>query len=63
MPIGHLAKIGIGWGIITVAGIAGFVYSKRSVDKNRYENMKIRERMRKSNEGEYTVESPRRYEA
>ncbi|XP_058463933.1 uncharacterized protein LOC131438131 [Malaya genurostris] len=60
MQIGRLGKIGIGWGIITVLGIAGFVYSKRSVDKNRYENMKIRERMRKSNEGEYTAESPRR---
>ncbi|XP_058837638.1 uncharacterized protein LOC131693651 [Topomyia yanbarensis] len=61
MQIGRLGKIGIGWGIITVLGIAGFVYSKRSVDKNRYENMKIRERMRKSNEGEYSVEFPRRY--
>lgn len=63
MQITHLGKIGIGWGIITVLGVAGFVYSKRSIDQNRYENMKIRERMRKSNEGEYTVESPRRYEA
>lgn len=63
MQLGHLGKIGIGWSIITVLGIAGFVYSKRSVDKNRYENMKIRERMRKSNEGEYTVENPRRYQS
>lgn len=63
MQLGHLGKIGIGWSIITVLGIAGFVYSKRSVDKNRYENMKIRERMRKSNEGEYTVENSRRYQS
>ncbi|XP_055629689.1 uncharacterized protein LOC129770719 [Toxorhynchites rutilus septentrionalis] len=61
MRIGRLGKIGIGWGFITVAGIAGFVYSKHLVDKNRYENMKIRKRMRESNLGEYTVESPRRY--
>ncbi|XP_065090078.1 uncharacterized protein LOC135711224 [Ochlerotatus camptorhynchus] len=63
MQLGHLGKIGIGWGIITVLGIGGFVYSKRSVDKNRYENMKIRERMRKSNEGEYSVENSRRYQS
>ncbi|XP_055533848.1 uncharacterized protein LOC129723565 isoform X2 [Wyeomyia smithii] len=63
MQIGHLGRIGIGWGIITVLGIGGFVYSKRSVDKNRYENMKIRERMRKSNVGDYSVESPRRFDA
>lgn len=50
-------------GVITVLGVGGFVYSKRSVDKNRYENMKIRERMRKSNEGEYSVENSRRYQS
>uniref|UniRef100_A0A182PN56 Mitochondrial import inner membrane translocase subunit n=1 Tax=Anopheles epiroticus TaxID=199890 RepID=A0A182PN56_9DIPT len=53
MRLGHLGKIGIGWGIISVLGIAGFVASKNSVDKNRYENMKIRERMRQSNVGQY----------
>lgn len=63
MRLNHLAKIGIGWGFITIAGIAGFVYSKRTVDKNRYENMKIRERMRKSNEGEYSAENARRYQS
>lgn len=63
MQLGHLGKIGICWGVITVLGIGGFVYSKRSVDKNRYENMKIRERMRKSNEGEYSVENSRRYQS
>lgn len=63
MQLGHLGKIGIGWGIITLLGIGGFVYSKRSVDKNRYENMKIRERMRKSNVGEYSAENSRRYQS
>ncbi|XP_055596716.1 uncharacterized protein LOC129746843 [Uranotaenia lowii] len=63
MRLNHLQKIGIGWALITVVGISGFVLSKRSVDQNRYENMKIRERMRKSNEGEYTVETSRRFGA
>ncbi|XP_062556346.1 uncharacterized protein LOC134221164 [Armigeres subalbatus] len=63
MRLNHLQKIGICWSIITVLGIAGFVYSKQNVDKNRYENMRIRERMRKSNEGEYSVENSRRYQS
>ncbi|XP_058053864.1 uncharacterized protein LOC131205682 [Anopheles bellator] len=63
MRLGHLGKIGIGWAIISVLGIGGFVASKQSVDKNRYENMKIRERMRQSNVGDYEVKNPRRYEA
>uniref|UniRef100_A0A182JQ62 Tim10-like domain-containing protein n=1 Tax=Anopheles christyi TaxID=43041 RepID=A0A182JQ62_9DIPT len=60
MRLGHLGKIGIGWGIISVLGIGAFVASKTSVDKNRYENMKIRERMRQSNVGQYEVKEARR---
>ncbi|XP_053659727.1 uncharacterized protein LOC128708773 [Anopheles marshallii] len=62
MRLGHLGKIGIGWGIISVLGIGAFVASKQSVDKNRYENMKIRERMRQSNVGQYEVKESRRFD-
>lgn len=37
--------------IFVALGITGFVASKNSVDKKRYESMKVRERMRKANEG------------
>ncbi|PWA17539.1 hypothetical protein CCH79_00011377 [Gambusia affinis] len=35
------------------AGIIGFILAKRQVDKNRLKQLKIRQRMRRSNEGEY----------
>lgn len=54
MPFGKWAKIGVGWSIVVVTGICSFYIAKRSVDTRRYENMKIRERMRESNVGEYT---------
>uniref|UniRef100_A0A182NP99 Mitochondrial import inner membrane translocase subunit n=1 Tax=Anopheles dirus TaxID=7168 RepID=A0A182NP99_9DIPT len=63
MRLGHLGKIGIGWGIISVVGIGAFVALKQSVDKNRYENMKVRERMRQSNVGQYEVKEARRFDA
>lgn len=34
-------------------GIIGFLLAKRQVDKNRLKQLKIRQRMKKSNEGEY----------
>lgn len=34
-------------------GIIGFLLAKREVDKNRLKQLKVRQRMRKSNEGEY----------
>lgn len=34
-------------------GIIGFILAKRQVDKNRLKQLKIRQRMKKSNEGEY----------
>lgn len=43
-----------------IIGVGGFVVSKQSIDQKRYENMKIRERMKKSNDGEYQI--PSRFE-
>lgn len=34
-------------------GIISFILAKRQVDKNRLKQLKIRQRMKKSNEGEY----------
>lgn len=35
------------------AGIIGFLLAKRQVDKNRLKQLKVRQRMKLSNEGEY----------
>lgn len=40
-----------------MVGISAFVLSKKSIDKKRFDNMKIRERMRKANEGQYEPSS------
>ncbi|XP_011180458.1 uncharacterized protein LOC105210943 [Zeugodacus cucurbitae] len=53
MSLGSFGKIAICWGVITFVGVSGFILSKNSVDKRRYQDMQIRERMRKSNTGEY----------
>jgi Domain of unknown function (DUF4748) len=45
-----------------ILGISGFAASKASVDKKRYESMKVRERMRKSNEGEYQIPETKRFD-
>lgn len=34
-------------------GIIGFILAKREVDKNRLKQLRIRQRMKKANEGEY----------
>lgn len=34
-------------------GLYGFIASKNSIDQRRYQDMKIRERMRQSNVGDY----------
>lgn len=34
-------------------GLYGFILSKNSIDQRRYQDMKIRERMRQSNVGDY----------
>jgi len=45
---------------VTTGGLYSFVLSKQSVDKHRYEAMKVRERIRRSNEGEYDS-GPRKF--
>ncbi|XP_040924021.1 DUF4748 domain-containing protein [Betta splendens] len=47
LPIGYAWMIGLPSGIII------FILAKRQVDKNRLKQLKIRERMRRSNDGEY----------
>ncbi|XP_055390443.1 uncharacterized protein LOC129619287 [Condylostylus longicornis] len=53
MPLGKFGKIAIGWSVITFAGIYAFVLSKNSIEQRRIESMKVRDRMRKSNYGDY----------
>ncbi|XP_043989200.1 DUF4748 domain-containing protein [Gambusia affinis] len=48
-----MMKLGYAWMIGLPAGIIGFILAKRQVDKNRLKQLKIRQRMRRSNEGEY----------
>ncbi|TMW52216.1 hypothetical protein DOY81_002683 [Sarcophaga bullata] len=63
MSLGNFGRIAFGWTVITVAGVYSFVLSKSSVDKRRYEDMQIRERMRKANLGEYESVGSRRFSA
>jgi len=58
--LGRIGKINLGITVVTVIGIYGFVLAKNVVDKQRYENMKSRHRMQKSNQGEYEP-SPRKF--
>uniref|UniRef100_A0A3B3SH11 Si:ch73-71c20.5 n=1 Tax=Paramormyrops kingsleyae TaxID=1676925 RepID=A0A3B3SH11_9TELE len=51
-----MVKIGYAWMIGLPSGIIGFLLAKREVDKNRLKQLKIRQRMKKSNEGEYDSE-------
>ncbi|KAK6485154.1 DUF4748 domain-containing protein [Huso huso] len=53
-----MMKVGLAWIIGLPSGIIGFLLVKREVDKNRLKQLKIRQRMKKSNEGVY--ESDRR---
>lgn len=48
--------------IFVILGVSGFAVSRSIIEKQRYDSMKVRERMRKSNEGEYEVPASRRYE-
>ncbi|XP_062373957.1 DUF4748 domain-containing protein [Sardina pilchardus] len=48
-----MIKIGYAWMIGMPAGIIGFVLAKREVDKNRLKQLRIRQRMKKANEGDY----------
>ncbi|KAL0810446.1 hypothetical protein ABMA28_010585 [Loxostege sticticalis] len=53
MPLGKFGKITLSWAAITISSLSLFVVSKNYVNARRVENMKARERMRRSNEGEY----------
>lgn len=48
-----MMKVGYAWMIGLPAGIISFLLAKRQVDKNRLKQLKIRQRMKMSNEGEY----------
>ncbi|CAJ1071625.1 DUF4748 domain-containing protein [Xyrichtys novacula] len=48
-----MMAIGFAWMIGLPTGIIGFLLAKREVDKNRLKQLKIRQRMKRSNEGEY----------
>ncbi|KYQ58738.1 hypothetical protein ALC60_02386 [Trachymyrmex zeteki] len=43
------AKVGIGWSVATVLGLYSFVLSRRSINAQRYEIMKARQRLRDVN--------------
>lgn len=60
MKLANSTKIVISWSAIVAVGIYSFYLSKTSIDRKRYEHMKIRERMRQSNVGEYE-HSSRKY--
>ncbi|XP_037947133.1 uncharacterized protein LOC119679057 [Teleopsis dalmanni] len=63
MSLGKFGKIAVGWAIITFSGVSAFVLSKNSIDKHRYESMQVRDRMKKSNIGEYEAVGSRRFTA
>ncbi|XP_061652406.1 DUF4748 domain-containing protein [Phyllopteryx taeniolatus] len=48
-----MVNIGYAWMIGLPAGIIGFLLAKRQVDKNRLKQLKVRQRIRRSNEGDY----------
>ncbi|XP_072539790.1 uncharacterized protein [Salminus brasiliensis] len=55
-----MMAVGYAWIIGLPMGVIGFILAKRQVDKNRLKQLKIRQRMKKANEGEYEHE---RYKA
>ncbi|XP_056148539.1 DUF4748 domain-containing protein [Lampris incognitus] len=48
-----MMKVGFAWMIGLPSGVIGFILAKREVDKNRLKQLKVRQRMKRSNEGEY----------
>ncbi|XP_075168710.1 uncharacterized protein LOC142240849 [Haematobia irritans] len=63
MSLGNFGRIALGWTVVTVVGVYSFVLSKNSVDKRRYEDMQIRDRMKKANIGDYESVGSRRFNA
>uniref|UniRef100_A0A3B4WME8 Si:ch73-71c20.5 n=1 Tax=Seriola lalandi dorsalis TaxID=1841481 RepID=A0A3B4WME8_SERLL len=56
-----MVKIGYAWMIGLPTGIISFILAKREVDKNRLKQLKIRQRMQNSNEGDYEGSRYRRH--
>ncbi|MEE6523799.1 hypothetical protein FKM82_022845 [Ascaphus truei] len=48
-----MKKVGIAWAIGFPTGILLFLLAKREVDKKRLEQLKVRQRMKEANKGEY----------
>lgn len=48
-----VAKILVGWSVVISVGIGGFVFTRQAVEQQRRESMKVRERIRNANTGDY----------
>jgi len=48
-----VSKIIVGWVSVITFGVGGFILTKSVVDAQRRDAMKIRDRMRNANTGEY----------
>ncbi|XP_042635404.1 uncharacterized protein LOC122149414 [Catharus ustulatus] len=51
-----MKPVGVAWAIGLPSGIILFLLTKRQVDKNRLEQLKIRRTMMEANQGEYETE-------
>jgi len=49
------AKIVFGWATVIALGVGGFIATKTAIDGQRRDSMKVRERMKNANTGEYEV--------
>jgi len=47
-PKSKLTKVNIAWTVIIAAGIYGFVIAKRTVDRNRMEFLRSKQRIREA---------------
>jgi len=47
------SKIVVGWAAAIICGVGSFVMTKLAVEDKRRDAMKVRERMRNANTGEY----------
>lgn len=56
-----MMKIGYAWMIGLPTGIITFILAKREVDKSRLKQLKVRQRMKNSNEGDYEGSRYRRH--
>lgn len=49
------SKIVFGWVVVISLGVGGFVATKSVIDGQRRESMKVRDRMKNANTGDYEV--------